>query len=307
MTENNGKRSLAVIPCYNEGRTIRYVIQKSKKHVDDVLVIDDGSSDDTGKIAKKTGAKVISHRFNKGKSAGIKTGFAYALANNYDFVVTLDGDAQHNPNEIPILLNYVKNNGHDIILGIRWGKNTEMPLWRKIGKRILDYTTGLGNGWYVTDSQCGFRAFNKKAVENLISRLNGYGFTVESEQLIRAHEAGLKVSSKPVSCKYKGLDTSTKRPTTHAFSVLRFIIYTMASRRSFLYICIPGFILTLIGFLVGIQTLQIYNQTNILNIGNILLGCALFMSGALAVITGLLVNILPTWFKRGKFLKLTTD
>lgn len=300
MTENNGKKSLAVIPCYNERNTIKSIIHKTKKYVDEVLVIDDGSSDDTGKIAKKSGAKVISHNNNKGKSAGIKTGFAYALANNYDYVVTLDGDAQHNPNEIPILLNHVKNNGHDIILGIRWGKNTEMPLWRKVGKRILDYMTGLGNGWYITDSQCGFRAFNKKAVENLISRLNGNGFTVESEQLIRAHEAGLNVTSKNITCKYKGLDTSTKEPTLHAFSVLRFIIYNIAKKRSFLLICIPGLIITLIGFLLGIQTLQIYNQTNIFNLNNLLLGSALFMSGALTVITGLLVNILPTFFKRAR-------
>lgn len=301
MTEKNGERSLAVIPCYNEQRTIKSVIHKAKNHVDEVLVIDDGCSDNTGKIAKKAGAKVIFHNIKKGKSAGIKTGFAYALANNFDYVVTLDGDAQHNPNEIPLLLNNVKNNGHDITLGVRWGNNTEMPLWRKLGKRILDYMTGLGNGWHITDSQCGFRAFNKKAVENLISRLNGYGFTIESEQLIRAHEAGLKVTGKQISCKYKDLDTSTKEPTTHGFSVLRFIIYNIASRRSFLYICLPGLILALIGFLLGIQTFQIYNQTSILNIGYIALGSALFIGGALSVVTGLLLIILPNMSKRARY------
>ena len=177
--QNNGKRSLAIIPCYNEETTIGSVIKKTKTHVDEVLVIDDGSIDRTSKIARAAGARVISNKINKGKSFGIRIGFKYALEKNFDYVVTLDGDGQHDPNEIPLILNDVKNNGHDITLGARWGDTTEMPLWRKFGKRILDYITGFGNGWHITDSQCGFRAFNKKAVENIYSRLNLNSATAE--------------------------------------------------------------------------------------------------------------------------------
>ncbi|UCD13705.1 MAG: glycosyltransferase family 2 protein, partial [Thermoplasmatales archaeon] len=186
-------RTLAVIPCYNEETTIGSIVLKAKSYVNEVLVVDDGSSDDTAKIAKDAGAVVIAHKKNKGKSSGIKTGFKYALTKAFDYVVTIDGDGQHNPDDIPIVLGNLQNNGHDISIGIRFGASTEMPGWRKIGKRILDYATSFGNGGHVTDSQCGFRAFNKKAVKSLAPRLNGGEFNVESEQLIKANDLGLKV------------------------------------------------------------------------------------------------------------------
>jgi len=298
--QNNGKRSLAIIPCYNEEKTIGSVIKKTKTHVDEVLVIDDGSVDNTSKIAKAAGARVITNVVNKGKSAGIRTGFKYALERNFDYVVTLDGDGQHNPNEIPVILNDVKNNGHDITLGVRWGDTTEMPLWRKFGKRVLDYITGLGNGWHITDSQCGFRAFNKKAVENLYSRLKGWGFTVESEQLMRAHEAGLKLNSRRISCMYKDLDCSTKPPTSHAISILRYVICNIAKRESFIKISLPGFIFIFIGLIIGIQALINLTETNILNIGYAIVVTIFLAIGMIAVFTGMLLELVPAMFKNGR-------
>ena len=290
LTVNNGKRSIAIIPCFNEALTIGSIILKAKNHVDDVLVIDDGSSDDTSKIAKAAGAKVIIHKLNKGKSAGIKTGFKYALANRYDFVITIDGDGQHNPNEIPYLLNSLKNNGHDIILGIRYGNSTEMPIWRKIGKRILDYTTSIGNGGFITDSQCGFRAFKKRAIERLIYNLNGNAFSVESEQLIRAHEQGLHMGTEKISCKYKNLDTSTKPPSTHGLSVFSYILKLIAIKYPIFFVGIPGLFLVLLGYILGLILLQTYNQTNIIDFGSAILVSSFLIFGTLSFFTSLLLK-----------------
>ena len=185
MKKTMNESTLAIIPCYNEEATIGSIVIRTKRHVDRVLVVDDGSTDDTVRIAKEAGATVISHKTNKGKSAGIKTGFKYALIKGFNYVVTIDGDGQHNPDEIPVVLGNLQNNGHDIILGVRYGDSTEMPLWRKFGKRVLDYSTSFGNGGHVTDSQCGFRAFNKKAIQGITPRLNGGEFSTESEQLIK--------------------------------------------------------------------------------------------------------------------------
>jgi len=299
--DNAGKRSLAVIPCYNEEATIGSVVLKAKQHVNTVLVIDDGSIDDTVKIAKAAGATVISHKKNGGKSSGIKTGFKYALDNGFDYVVTIDGDGQHNPNEIPVVLGHLMNNGHDISLGFRSGSNTEMPGWRKIGKRVLDYATSFGNGGYVTDSQCGFRAFNKKAVKTITPKLNGNAFSVESEQLIKAHELDLKVDHVDITCKYKNLkNTSTKNPTSHGFSVLRYIIWLVAESHPLLFIGIPGFVLVTLGFILGIKTLQYYNQTHIFLLSHATLVSIFLIIGALAMFMGLMLTVIPSMLRRAR-------
>jgi len=294
------ERTLAVIPCYNEEVAIGSIILKAKRYVDEVLVVDDGSIDDTNKIAKEAGATVISHKYNKGKSIAIKTGFRYALEKDFDYVVTIDGDGQHNPTEIPAVLGNVVNNSHDISIGFRSGTSTEMPMWRRIGKRVLDYATSFGNGGFVTDSQCGFRAFNKKAVKAITPNLNGGAFNVESEQLIKAHELGLGVVNANVTCKYKNLKTSTKDSTSHGFSVLKYVIWLVAERRPLLFIGVPGFIMMILGLVLGILTLQYYNQTHVFLIPYAIVVSILLIIGALAMFIGLMLNVLPGMLRRAR-------
>jgi len=300
MERKNSRNTLAVIPCYNEEVTIGSIVLKTKRYVDEVLVIDDGSNDDTAKIAQDAGAVVIVHKKNMGKGTGIKKGFKYGLTNGFEYIVTIDGDGQHNPDEIPSVLDNLRNNGYDISIGIRYGASTEMPGWRKIGKRILDYVTSFGNGGHVTDSQCGFRAFNKKAVKGLVSKLNGREFNIESEQLIRAHDLGLTVGNIRINCKYNGLDTSTKNPTSHGFSVLSYIIWLIAERRPLLFIGIPGLALVILGLIFGIQTLQYYNQTHVFLVSYAIIVSIFLIIGALGVFMGLMLNVLPNILKRAR-------
>jgi glycosyltransferase involved in cell wall biosynthesis len=254
-TSHFAPRSLVIIPCYNEEATVRSLVLQTKRYVDTVVVIDDGSNDRTAEFAKNAGAVVLSHLKNKGKGAALKTGFSYALENDFDYIVTIDGDGQHNPDEIPAVLGNVMNNGHDISIGYRVGNGTEMPLWRRVGKRVLDYTTSLGAGGFVTDSQCGFRAFNRRAVELITPKLRGDAFSVESEQLIRAYESGLKVINTTVTCKYKDLDTSTKNPASHGLSVLGYVLLVIAKQRLLLYIGVLGVISMVISLALRIYIL----------------------------------------------------
>jgi len=300
MQSTINKRTLAIIPCCNEEITIGSVVLKAKQYVDEVLVIDDGSTDDTAKIASKAGAIVISHKQNLGKSAGIRNGFKYALINEFDYVITIDGDGQHNPDEIPVVLENVIQNGHDISIGYRVGKNTEMPYWRRIGKRVLDYTTSFGSGGHVTDSQCGFRAFNKKAVKGLVSRLEGDAFSVESEQLVKAHDLGLAVGNTPVTCKYKELETSTINPASHGISVLSYAVWLVAQKRPLLFIGVPGFIFVLIGISLGIYTLQYYNINHVFLVPYAILIAILTIIGAIALFMGLILNVLPNIIKQSQ-------
>jgi glycosyltransferase involved in cell wall biosynthesis len=235
-------RSLVVIPCYNEEATVGSLVVHAKRYVDAVVVVDDGSSDRTAERAKNAGAVVLSHVKNKGKGAALKTGFQYALEHDFDYVVTIDGDGQHDPGEIPAVLGNVMSNGHDMSIGYRVGNDTEMPIWRRVGKRVLDYTTSLGAGGFVTDSQCGFRAFNRRAVVVITPKLRGDAFSVESEQLIRAYESGLKVMNTTVTCKYKNLETSTKNPAAHGLSVLAYVLWVVAKQRPLVFISVPSFV-----------------------------------------------------------------
>jgi len=300
MNKTQGKRTLAIVPCYNEGATIGSVVLKAKSHVDKVLVVDDGSGDDTAKVAKKAGARVISHKMNRGKSVAIKTGFKYALDKGYDYVVTIDGDGQHNPDEIPTVIEDILNNGSDISIGYRTGNGSEMPIWRRMGKRVLDYATGFGSGGHVTDSQCGFRAFNKKAVKGLLNRLNGGAFSVESEQLVKAYELGLQVGKTNVSCKYNDLDTSTKNPASHGFSVLNYILWLIAERRPLLFIGVPGFIMVVLGLYFGITTLQYYNQTQVFLVPYAILTSIFLIIGVLGLFIGIMLNVLPGMIRRAR-------
>ena len=299
LIKNNDTHTLAIIPCYNEESAIGSVVLKTKHYVDDVLVVDDGSIDDTAKIAREAGAVVISHEINRGKGNAIKTGFRYALDHGFDCVVTIDGDGQHNPAEIPVLVENIMNNGHDISLGFRVGQDTEMPKWRKVGKRVLDYATSFGSGGFVTDSQCGFRAFSRKAVEDLVPALKGNAFSVESEQLIKAHELGLGLVNTNVTCKYNDLkNTSTKNPTSHGFSVLSYVIWLVAEKRPLLFIGLPGFASVILGLFFGILTLQYYNQTHVFLIPYAIMISIFLIIGALAMFIGLMLNVLPNILKQ---------
>lgn len=290
-------KTLAVVPCYNESAAIGSVILKSKKYVDDVLVIDDGSTDDTARIAEMAGAAVVKNAKNKGKAAGVKAGFRHALKNDYDAVVFIDGDGQHNPDEIPLILKPITE-GADVSLGFRTGKKTEMPIWRRVGKRVLDYSTGIA-GAKITDSQCGFRAFGKKAIKEMAGKLKSEGFSVESEELMLASDLKLKIAEAPITCKYNGLGkTSTKNPVAHAAGVINTIILVVGERHPLLFLGLGGFILFLGGLAVGGYTLWRYYATDYFSLLYTGIAACLVVLGVISMMMGVVLNVIPKMMKR---------
>lgn len=208
---------VAIIPAYNEEKALADVIGKTLEHVDEVIVVDDGSSDKTSEVAIEAGARVIKHSVNLGKGEALKSGFK-AIGDD-SIIITIDGDGQHNPSEIPDLVRPIIEDGADLVNGSRYmnGPEENTPAYRRVGQKVLDIATNISAGTKVTDSQSGFRAFSPKSRN--VFRFKDTGFGIESEMLVDAAEEGLKIVEVPITVRYD-LDGSTKDPITHGVGVL---------------------------------------------------------------------------------------
>ena len=207
MTE----RVMVLIPAYNAAKSVGDVIRASKEILPDVVVINDGSRDDTAAVARAAGAEVVEHPQNRGKGAALKTGFAYAVKNGYDVVVTLDADGQHLPREIPKFLKSREETKADLIIGGRSHLFGEMLPRRRLANRFSAWSIAKASKTGITDSQSGFRLYSANLLRNV--RLHTDGFDLESEVIVRAGVGGFKVLTIPIDLGFvDGLSTSHYKP-----------------------------------------------------------------------------------------------
>ncbi len=249
---------VAGIPAYNEEKNIARVILLAQRHVDAVVVCDDGSQDLTAEIAQKLGATVLRHEKNVGYGAAIQALFEKARALNADLLVTIDADGQHDARQIPRLAQPILENKADIVIGSRFlQQNSGMPLYRRFGIKVLTKMTNSSRQKdALTDAQCGFRAYNRKAIESLTLEEEGMG--VSAEVLLKARDLGLVVAEVPVEVRYKGLETSTHNPFKHGLGVISTIIKLVVEERPLIYLGIPGVALLFLGMFFGLWTIQLY-------------------------------------------------
>lgn len=210
--------AVAVIPAYNEAQVIGGVVREAAPQVDLVIVVDDGSSDDTAAQAEAAGASVLVHALQRGPGRATATGLEAALRLGAKFVVTLDGDGQHRPHEIPNLLAPLKEGEADMVLGCRTLERSQMPLSRRWGNRLANLWTWLLFGVRVTDSQSGFRGFTREAVEKLPLDARGYEFC--SETLGAASRLGLRIVEAPISAVYTDYSKAKGQSNTTAVKTL---------------------------------------------------------------------------------------
>ncbi len=192
-------KTIAIIPAYNEEKTIAEVLDKTRNFVDEIIVIDDGSSDETAQIAKSKNVKVISHVINRGLGAAIGTGFAAALKLNADAAITLDADGQHEASEIPKFTKELAQ-GADVVIGSRMLSPGGMPWYRRIANRLGNMVTFFLFGAKVTDSQSGFRGFNKNALSKIKIKTNR--MEVSSELIALSKSNKLKLVEVPIKAIY---------------------------------------------------------------------------------------------------------
>ncbi|NLN09381.1 MAG: glycosyltransferase family 2 protein [Methanoculleus thermophilus] len=282
-------RTLVAIPCFNEEIAIGSVVLTARLYADEVLVIDDGCTDSTAKVAREAGATVISHGRRMGKGRGIKNALRYAIEHGYDCLVFMDGDGQHNPREIPLLTEPILADTADIVIGFRtFG---QMPLYRRLGRAVLDLATS--NGSSITDSQCGFRALNRKTMESMLDTLRKDDFSTESEMLRIAQEKHLRVGETPINCKYgDDLHTSTKNPLSHGIEVLGSIFWLTIERKPLLCIGLPGLVAIFAGVFVLLQFFWDFSATGLVPVELGMLASLFLIPGTIALILGLALALI---------------
>src|SRR5437016_7473422 len=283
---------LVAIPAFNEGPTIGSVVLEARQFASEVIVIDDGSSDDTAETAALAGAHVIQHARNLGKGVAIRSAWLYARQHSPEAFVLLDGDHQHDPNDIPKLVETILSGGADVVIGVRWGKTSRMPIYRRMGKRALDYATAAGakNG-ILTDSQSGYRVFSRQALESLEPTEDG--LAIESQLLLEAQEKNLRIAEVNIDSRYD-LDGSTISPGRHGSSVLGRIITLVSEKRPLLFFGVAGAVLLLVASVLGVIVLDTYYATSPhqLAVGYMFIVVFSGIIGIITIFIGVTLNVL---------------
>ena len=281
--------TIAAMPAYNEAKAIANVIMGCKKYVDKVVVVDDGSFDNTAELAESLGAYVVRHETNKGYGAALQNCFETAKKLGASAMVIIDSDGQHDPHEIPKLLEPLKI-GFDLVIGSRFvnGNGKNVPLYRKFGMKVLDVATVMAGGLRVTDSQSGFRAYGRNAIENI--NLNGAGMSAGSEILLQARDHRLKYTEVEIHCRYDVEDCSSENPFLHGPRVLLRILRDMEYRRPLYYFSVPGVFLWTVGIFMGLKFLHDFYLGGSLSFGPTLLMILLTIVGTFMAFTGIILH-----------------
>ncbi len=286
----------AIIPAYNEEKTIGSVVLGTQQHVSRVIVVDDGSSDQTSQIAKLAGAEVLVHPVNQGKGAALKTGFE--AVKDSEIIVTLDSDGQHDTGLIPKLVKPIQDDEADVVNGSRYlhGKDDDTPAYRRVGQNVLDAATNISGHLKITDSQSGFRAFAGHTIP--VFGFHSSGYTIESEMLIDAANAGLRIMEVEIEAIY-GEDSNHKaNPVKHGVSVLLRIIRDMEYNRPLYYFGAPGAVMVLIGMVLSIIFFSEYITDQSPSLLPTAMAALLTIFGSFIAFTGLILHSISRMIKR---------
>ena len=278
---------VAAIPCFNEERFIGSVVLMVKKYVDKVVVVDDGSTDASVEIARGAGAIVCSHGCNKGYGAAVRTALNEGKEVGADVLVIIDADGQHDARDIPRLAKPVLDGEADVVIGSRFlGEASNAPLYRRLGQRMLNTATSMGSGRKVSDSQSGFRAYSRKALDVL--NLTEDGMSVSSEMQFAIAGKGLKVTEVAVRVSYA--DKSKRNPLGHGINVLSRVLVLLSLRQPMVLFGVPGLLLLGGGLVLGLRVLDIWGKSQTLAMGTLLCAILLCLTGILALFAALMLQ-----------------
>lgn len=215
-----------LLPAYNESKTIGQIIQESSEFISEIVVIDDGSSDETAEIATAAGVVCLANATNCGKGSALRKGFAYALAHGYELIFTMDSDRQHDPADIPRFLEHFQNTHPDILIGARTEHDSRalMPFHRRISNHLVSYVGSKLCEQQVPDFQSGYRLIRADVLQQVCLETNRY--ETESELLIKAGRLGFRIESLPIQTRY-GDEVSHIKPFREMWLFAKLFLHSL--------------------------------------------------------------------------------
>lgn len=300
--DDDGLGAVAAIPAYNEERTIGPVVNEVSKHVDEVFVVDDGSTDDTVATAERAGATVVEHGTNRGYGAALKSAFEVADDRNADALVTLDGDGQHNVDDVPKLLDALRETDASVVVGNRFHADStqRVPGYRRLGLFVINVLTNVSlgaspTGSWVSDTQSGFRAFDSAAIASLAADDTlSENMSASTDILYHARHNGYDVAEVDTTISYEGDETSTQNPVLHGLAIVSNILRTVERERPLTFVGLPGVAAVFIGLGTGYWAVANYVQTGTFPTGVVLFCIFSTFLGALLSFTGVILHSIQT-------------
>jgi len=289
---------IVCIPAYNAEKKIGDVVKKSLEYVDEVIVCDDGSTDNTAKIASESGAIVLNHKKNQGYGAALITMFEHARKEDTDVMITLDGDGQHDPEEIPLFLKSLEEKNVDVVIGSRFLNNKKTPpAYRKAGIKIITSAVKIGNKLKITDAQSGYRAYSKKAIEEI--HLTETGMAASTEILHKISNKGLTILEVPINISYEG-KTSKHNSLSHGISVLGNTLKFISVKHPLVFYGIPGIALLISGIILGYNFLDAYLVHKVLFLGSLFGSLVLILIGVVLIATSVILYSMSNLWREQK-------
>ena len=275
------------LPAFNEEKNIASIITQLKKKYKLIIVCDDGSSDLTAAISEEMGAVVVKHKKNLGYGGAIRSLFLKAKELDCDILVTFDSDGQHKISDIENVIKPIQNKEANIVIGSRFLGNVEgtLPTYRKLGIKAITNLVNSNTGNKITDSQSGFRGYDKTTLEKIIPSDSGMG--VSTEILIKANKHNFKIIEIPITILYQE-EISSQQTLSHGTSVILSTMKFISIEHPLKFYGIPGILFLAIGLFFIVWTIQeftiggsIITNISIMGIGSTILGSILSMTSIL--------------------------
>jgi hypothetical protein len=299
------------IPAYNAADSIGRVVESALPYAEEVVVVDDGSHDATAERAREAGATVVVHERNRGYGGALKTIFREGADRDPAHLVVIDADGQHDPGDIPILVETQTRDAADIVIGSRYvgERDTQIPFVRSVGLSVINYLTNVSLGklrpsGFIRDTQSGYRAYSRLATRSLAADpMIGDNMGASTDILYHAHRNRLSVAEVGTTISYDVENASSQGSFSHGMDLLRNIFWTVEYGRPLLVLGVPGALVTVLGVAGAMWYLWQYVETGVLSAAPLATAVLCTFGGLLLCITSLMMHVLnrhPTLMRLGR-------